>query len=105
RGLRAVPAAAPDQQAQGAAAGRAARRSAGGHPAAARDPRCADGQAEVKARALAGVLVLAASPAWADDPAMHAAADGFYGAYKTFHPSDGIPDAKGRARYQPFLSP
>jgi hypothetical protein len=32
-------------------------------------------------------------------------ATGFYEAYATFHPSDGIPDAKGRAKYQPFISP
>ncbi|MBV9992754.1 MAG: hypothetical protein JOZ72_15850 [Alphaproteobacteria bacterium] len=30
---------------------------------------------------------------------------GFYAAYATFHPSDGIPDAKGRAKYAPFVSP
>jgi len=30
---------------------------------------------------------------------------GFYEAYATFHPSDGIPDAKGHARYEPFISP
>lgn len=31
--------------------------------------------------------------------------EGFYGAYATFHPSDGIPDAQGRAKYAPYLSP
>jgi hypothetical protein len=31
--------------------------------------------------------------------------DGFFDAYATFHPSDGIPDAQGRARYEPFISP
>jgi hypothetical protein len=36
---------------------------------------------------------------------MSKVAGGFYGAYSTFHPSDGIPDAKGRAKYQPFVSP
>jgi hypothetical protein len=30
--------------------------------------------------------------------------NGFYGAYSTFHPSDGIPDAKARAKYEPFIS-
>lgn len=30
---------------------------------------------------------------------------GFYVVYSTFHPSDGIPDAAGRAKYSPFLSP
>lgn len=39
----------------------------------------------------------------ADDPA--ATADAFYRVYATFHPSDGIPDAKGRAKYEPFISP
>jgi hypothetical protein len=34
-----------------------------------------------------------------------AAAEGFYAAYATFHPSDGIPDAKGRAKLEPFISP
>ena len=32
-------------------------------------------------------------------------ATGFYEAYATFHPSDGIPDEKGRAKYEPFISP
>ena len=50
------------------------------------------------------LLLLATTPALADDPAMHAAADGFYGTYKTFHPSDGIPDAGGLAKYRPLLS-
>lgn len=31
--------------------------------------------------------------------------NGFYAAYSTFHPSDGIPNAQGRAKYSPFLSP
>ncbi|HEY2884018.1 MAG TPA: hypothetical protein VGJ08_02250 [Rhizomicrobium sp.] len=39
----------------------------------------------------------------ADD--MAAAANGFYGVYRTFHPSDGIPSAADRAKYSPFLSP
>ena len=34
-----------------------------------------------------------------------AAASGFLSTYGGFHPSDGIPDAAGRARLQPFLSP
>ena len=32
-------------------------------------------------------------------------ANGFYAVYGTFHPSDGIPDAKGRAKYEPLISP
>jgi hypothetical protein len=34
-----------------------------------------------------------------------AAANGFYAVYGTFHPSDGIPDAKARARYEPYVTP
>ncbi|MEI9990637.1 MAG: hypothetical protein WDM86_11415 [Rhizomicrobium sp.] len=50
-------------------------------------------------------LAVFAGRAAADDAAaLRAAADGFYGVYKTFHPSDGIPDEAGRARYRPFLS-
>ena len=30
--------------------------------------------------------------------------EGFYAVYATFQPSDGIPDAAGRAKYAPFLS-
>jgi len=36
---------------------------------------------------------------------MGSAVTGFYDVYSTFHPSDGIPDAKDRAKYAPFLSP
>jgi hypothetical protein len=31
-------------------------------------------------------------------------ANGFYAVYGTFRPSDGIPDAKGRTKYEPFIS-
>ena len=51
----------------------------------------------------AAFLLVPAAPASADD--MSAAANGFYGAYSSFHPSDGIPDAKGRATYAPYISP
>lgn len=50
---------------------------------------------------LAALLPSAASA----DADMAKAVEGFYGAYATFHPSDGIPDAKGRAKYHPFISP
>lgn len=41
-----------------------------------------------------------------DEPSqMRSAANGFYGVYQTFHPSDGIPSATDRAKYAPFLSP
>lgn len=50
-------------------------------------------------------LVACASPAHAtDSEAMARTAAGFYAAYSTFHPSDGIPDAKGRAEYAPYIS-
>jgi hypothetical protein len=48
-------------------------------------------------------VLAAAAPAQADD--MSAAVNGFYGVYATFHPSDGIPDAKDLAKYQPYISP
>jgi hypothetical protein len=54
----------------------------------------------------AAAFVLLSSAASAEAPAdMARTANGFYGAYFTFHPSDGIPDAKGRAKYEPFISP
>jgi hypothetical protein len=40
----------------------------------------------------------------ADSDAMVTDVKGFYAAYQTFHPSDGIPDAKGRAKYTPYIS-
>ncbi|MEJ0027900.1 MAG: hypothetical protein WDN01_17890 [Rhizomicrobium sp.] len=56
--------------------------------------------------ALALALAAFAGPVLADDTAaLRGAAEGFYGVYQTFHPSHGIPDAAGRARYRPFLSP
>ncbi|MGZ5920482.1 MAG: DUF3828 domain-containing protein [Rhizomicrobium sp.] len=35
---------------------------------------------------------------------MTSAANGFLGVYGSFHPSDGIPDSGGRARFAPYLS-
>jgi hypothetical protein len=57
--------------------------------------------------ALSVALVISGTTAcFADDGGdMTRIVNGFYGAYFTFHPSDGIPDAKGRAKYAPFLSP
>jgi hypothetical protein len=54
-----------------------------------------------------GVLALCTATACsASTPGdMAAVVSGFYGAYATFHPSDGIPDAAGRAKYAPFVSP
>jgi hypothetical protein len=56
--------------------------------------------------AFAALVFLAiASPALAaDSDAMAKTAAGFYAAYSTFHPSDGIPDAAGRAKYAPYIS-
>jgi hypothetical protein len=50
-------------------------------------------------------LVLAATPASAGTATPAEAAEGFYAVYASFHPSDGIPDAAGRAKYAPYLSP
>jgi hypothetical protein len=55
-------------------------------------------------RAAAVVLVLLSAAPAAADEAMTAAAARFYAVYGTFHPSDGIPDAGGRARLAPVLS-
>jgi hypothetical protein len=49
-------------------------------------------------------VLLMAAPALAQtDPA--AVASGFLGVYGSFHPSAGIPDAGGRSRLAPYLSP
>jgi hypothetical protein len=50
------------------------------------------------------LLVIASGAQGSESDAMAKAAGGFYAAYSTFHPSDGIPDEKGRARYAPFIS-
>ncbi|MGC9953929.1 MAG: hypothetical protein ABSD21_06595 [Rhizomicrobium sp.] len=51
---------------------------------------------------LASVALAAVAGFAADSPAK--TAEGFYAVYSTFHPSDGIPDAAGRAKYAPFIS-
>ena len=43
--------------------------------------------------------------AGSDEAAMAAAANGFYAVYQTFHPSDGVPSASGRAKYAPYILP
>lgn len=54
---------------------------------------------------IGALIALAAGEAQAaDSDALVADARGFYAAYQTFHPSDGIPDAKGRAKYAPYIS-
>jgi len=51
-------------------------------------------------------FIAASAAAYASDLAnVSAAANGFYGVYASFHPSDGIPDAKARAKLEPFISP
>jgi hypothetical protein len=50
------------------------------------------------------LLALAAPAHAVDSDAMANTAAGFYAAYATFHPSDGIPDAAGRAKYAPYIS-
>ena len=52
---------------------------------------------------LASAALAAAAGVGADSPAK--TVEGFYAVYSTFHPSDGIPDAAGRAKYAPFISP
>lgn len=57
---------------------------------------------------IAGILTVVASAAAAapsDTQAMFQVASGFYSVYLTLHPSDGIPDATLRGRFEPFLSP
>lgn len=59
----------------------------------------------MKTAVAALALLVVASPALASDSdAMAKTAAGFYAAYSTFHPSDGIPDAAGRAKYAPYIS-
>ncbi len=51
-------------------------------------------------------FVLAGGAFAAEDTSTQArAAEGFYGVYATFHPSDGIPAAAGLAKYAPFITP
>jgi hypothetical protein len=54
--------------------------------------------------AVLAAVVIALPAHAADNDAMTKAAAGFYAVYATFHPSDGIPDAQGRARYAPHMS-
>lgn len=54
--------------------------------------------------ALAGIAQ-AAPQTGSDTQAMSQAVEGFYGAYETFLPPDGIPDAKVRERFEPYISP
>jgi hypothetical protein len=58
----------------------------------------------MKGLAAVGFLLLVATPA-ASQTDMTGAATGFLTAYGSFHPSDGIPNATGRTRLAPYLSP
>ena len=58
----------------------------------------------MKGALAAGLLLLLGLPARAQTD-MTGAANGFLAAYGSFHPSDGIPDATGRTRLAPYLSP
>jgi len=51
------------------------------------------------------LLLASAALAQADTLDLAKVADGFYGAYMTLHPSDGIPDKATRAKFAPFVSP
>ena len=53
--------------------------------------------------ALIGASVVASAASAGEDPV--GVANGFYGVYADFHPSDGIPDTNARAKLEPFLSP
>ena len=57
----------------------------------------------MKGIAAVTMLLLAATPA-ASQADMTGVATGFLAAYGGFHPSDGIPNATGRARLAPYLS-
>ena len=54
---------------------------------------------------VAGILMPVAAAAQSDQDALAKAAGGFYGVYMTLHPSDGIPDARTRAKFAPYVSP
>ena len=54
--------------------------------------------------ATALLALIAGQAQAADSDAMTADVKAFYAAYQTFHPSDGIPDAKGRAKFAPYIS-
>ena len=51
-----------------------------------------------------GIALIAVHAACAAEPP-DVDAKAFYAVYATFHPSDGIPEAKARAQYAPTISP
>lgn len=54
---------------------------------------------------VAAALMPVAAAAQSDQDGLSKAAAGFYGVYMTLHPSDGIPDARTRAKFAPYVSP
>ena len=58
----------------------------------------------MKGAAAVALLFSMATPVTAQTD-VTSAASGFLSVYGGFHPSDGIPDATGRAQLQPYLSP
>lgn len=62
------------------------------------------GWISIRSVVIAGLLAM---PCFAQPPSESAdtVAKDFYAVYGTFHPSDGIPDAKARAKYEPLISP
>jgi hypothetical protein len=55
--------------------------------------------------ALLGIVAVSVAAYASDATDVSAVANGFYSIYASFHPSDGIPDARARAKLEPFISP
>lgn len=58
-----------------------------------------------RAFGLAVFIASSAAQAQTDTDALAKTAHGFYDAYMTLHPSDGIPDVATRAKFAPYVSP
>jgi hypothetical protein len=54
---------------------------------------------------VAALMAASAAHAQSNSDALAKAAHGFYDAYMTLHPSDGIPNAATRAKFAPYVSP
>lgn len=54
---------------------------------------------------IAALVASSAAQAQTGTDALAKAVRGFYDAYMTLHPSDGIPDAATRAKFAPYVSP
>jgi hypothetical protein len=61
--------------------------------------------AAIVAVGVVGLVLSGANAAPSDTQAILHTATGFYDVYLALHPSDGIPDAALRARFEPFISP